>query len=118
MLNQPWVGFSWEGWIIEQILIFFNNNDIRFDGPYYFRTNDGYELDLIITLFGEIWGIEIKLTTFPTKHDLEKLQKTGRLINADRMALISKTKKTIIGTDIISTNLRHFLKYISKKRTE
>ena len=66
LLSQPWVGASWEGWVIEQILIFLNNTGATFDGPYYLRTNDGYEVDLIIVLSGVTYTIEIKLTSLTT----------------------------------------------------
>ncbi len=118
LLNRPWVGYSWEGWIIEQIIIFLNNNDYRFDGPYYFRTRDGSELDLVVTISGELWGIEIKLTTSPTIQDFKNLEKTGRLLNVAKMALISRTRKPIAGTDILSANLRNFLDFILIEKTD
>jgi len=117
LLNQPWAGYSWEGWIIEQIIIFLNNNDCRFDGPYYFRTSDGSELDLVVTICGELWGIEIKLTTNPTIQDFKNLEKTGRLLNVDKMAIISRTRKPIAGTDILSANLCSFLDFILAEET-
>jgi len=114
LLQQPWVGFSWEGWIIEQVLNFLNNNDIRYDGPYFFRTNDVYELDLVIKIAGILWAIEIKLTSNPGQNDLLRLQKTADFIKADKKALISRTNNSIIGTDTISTNLNDFLSIIAK----
>jgi hypothetical protein len=36
------------------------------------------------------------------------------LIGANRMALISRTRKPVVGTDILSTNLRDFLEFILK----
>lgn len=105
LLTQPWVGFSWEGWVIEQIVVFLQNNDVHFDGPYYLRTHDGIELDLVLTISGELWGFEIKLTTNPTAEDISALERKGRLLNADKMALISRTKKPILGQRVHSTNL-------------
>jgi len=109
LLQQPWVGFSWEGWVIEQIISFLNNNGIAFDGPYFFRTNDSYELGLVIVISGVVWGIEIKLTSYPQKSDLDALQKHAALIGAEKKGLISRTKETIEGTDVVSTNLFGFL---------
>ncbi len=117
LLTQPWVGFSWEGWVIEQIIIFLNNRDIQFDGPYFLRTKDGEELDLVLIISGELWGIEIKLTTNPSAQSLEKLKKTGQLIDATKLALISRTKKTVAGNNVFSTNLTGFIDLILEKHT-
>ena len=107
---QPWIGNSWEGWIVEQIIIFLNNNGINYDGPYFFRTIDGLELDLVIIISGVMWGLEIKLTSAPRKQDIDKLNKVGDLIGAKKKVLISRTKKTISGSNVISTNLYDFFK--------
>jgi hypothetical protein len=116
LLSQPWAGLSWEGWVIEQIVIFLHNNDIHFDGPYYFRTRDGLELDLILIISGELWGIEIKLTTNPGPGDIAKLKKTASWLNTNKVALISRTKESVTGTDIFSTNLRGFCELLHKFR--
>jgi len=106
LIVQPWVGTSWEGWIIEQLLIFLYNNEIYYDGPYCFRTRDGYELDMVLIISGRIWGIEVKLGSAPGKQDMERLNKVGDLIDADKKVLISRTEESVSGGKIISTNLR------------
>jgi len=113
LIEQPWVGFSWEGWIIEQIIIFLNNHNINYDGPYFLKINNISELDLILIISGDVWGIEIKLTSSPGKQDLEKLNKTASLISVDKKALISRTENSITGKDIISTNLKDFLNILA-----
>ncbi|MDY6974494.1 MAG: DUF4143 domain-containing protein [Thermodesulfobacteriota bacterium] len=105
LIEQPWVGLSWEGWIIEQILIFLKTNDISHDA-FYFRTADGYELDLVLKIKSQLWAFEIKLTASPVKDDLERLKKASSMINADKTVLISRTKKEIAGSGIVSTNLK------------
>ncbi len=47
LLGQPWVGASWEGFVIEQIL---TTRAVRGDScdAYFFRTHDGYEADLVL----------------------------------------------------------------------
>lgn len=112
LLVQPWIGFSWEGWIIEQIIIYLRNNDIDFDGPYFFRTNDQYEIDLVVNIAGMVWGIEIKLTSVPGKQDFLKLEKTADLIKATKRVLISRSQNTISDSNTISTNLKDFLKIL------
>ena len=109
LLQQPWVGFSWEGWIIEQIFNFLNNQGIHIDEPYFFTTIDGYELDLVLIIDGQIWAIEIKLTSYPKKEALDRLKKTADLIGADNKVLISRTQTTIENANVYSTNLKDFL---------
>ncbi|RQV96782.1 ATP-binding protein [bacterium] len=113
LINQPWVGNSWEGWIIEQIIIFLNNSATDWDGPYFFRTITGHEIDCIIQINGYKWAIEIKLTANPGISDMEKLRKTAELIQADKVALISRTSKSIMNTNCFSVNIQDFFKIIS-----
>lgn len=114
LLAQPWVGASWEGWVIEQILIFLNNSGIQCDGPYYLRTNDGYEIDLILSLSGTIYAIEIKLTSIATQGDMHRLQKAADLIGKTVKVLISRTSDHIENQALVSTNLRGFLEYLQR----
>ena len=105
LIEQPWVGLSWEGWIIEQILNFLTTNDISHEA-FYFRTSDGYEVDLVLKVKSQLWAFEIKLTASPGRDDLEQLKKASSMINVDKNVLISRTKKEIAGSDIVSTNLK------------
>jgi uncharacterized protein len=114
LLVQPWVGASWEGWVIEQILIFLNMENINFDGPYYFRTNDGNEIDLIFITDRTIFTLEIKLSSSPARDDMERLRKAADLIGKCQKVLISKTTHPTESTGLLSTNLRGFLQYLQK----
>ena len=60
LLGHPKLGASWEGFAIEQILTIF---DIR--TPYFWATHAGAELDLLITLNGKRYGIELKHSDAP-----------------------------------------------------
>jgi predicted AAA+ superfamily ATPase len=111
LLNQPWVGFSWEGFIIEQILSCLESQGRNYES-YFFRTTDGYELDLILSLEGKKWSFEIKLTGSPGSNELDRLKKTSGIIGADIMVLVSRTEKEIKGEGIISTNLHGVLKLL------
>ncbi len=115
LLSQPWVGASWEGWVIEQVLIFLNNSGTQYDGPYYLRTNDGYEIDLIFVLAGITYAVEIKLTSSPGQSDMQRLQKVADLIGTTVKVLISRTPGYTENADSISTNPRLFLKHLQKK---
>jgi predicted AAA+ superfamily ATPase len=59
LLSHPKVGASWEGFVIEQLLML----DVR--DPWYWATHGGAELDLLVTLGGAPLGIEIKRTDRP-----------------------------------------------------
>ena len=62
---QPWVGASWESWVIEQILAVRGSRGESLQ-PYFFRTHDGLEVDLVLEGSGHRELVEIKLTTAPT----------------------------------------------------
>jgi len=112
LIIQPWVGLSWEGWVIEQILIHLMMNDTDYEA-YYFRTGDGYELDLVLKIKTKLWAFEIKLTSTPGKEDLDRLNKTADMINVDNRVLLSRTKNEIVGSDTISTNIKGILHILS-----
>lgn len=108
LLVQPWVGHSWEGWVIEQILSYLSAQGKPFEA-YYLRTSDNYEADLILNLGNEIWSFEIKLTTSPVPQDRERLKKVSQWIGATKMILVSRTEEIITSDDFISTNIGHLL---------
>ena len=102
--DQPWVGASWEGWIIEQILGHLQSTGQPHQA-HYLRTSDQKEIDLVLEYRGELWALEIKLTSAPDLNDLKRLADTARLINADRVALISRTRDPLPGAKAASLNL-------------
>jgi predicted AAA+ superfamily ATPase len=104
LIVQPWVGLSWEGFVIEQILICLETRGSHYEA-YFFRTNDGHELDLLLILNGKKWAFEIKLSGSPGRDELDRLKKAADMVGADRKVLISRTRRPIEGADVISTNL-------------
>jgi predicted AAA+ superfamily ATPase len=58
--GHPVVGGSWEGFIIEQLLAHLPQAE-----AYYWRTQAGAELDLLLFLNGRRIGIEIKRSDAP-----------------------------------------------------
>ena len=111
LLNQPWVGASWEGFVIEQITATLQNTGNPFEA-YYLRTSDQYEIDLIIEINGQIWAIEIKLSSHPAPEDMERLNKVADSIAADRRILISRIKNSFTGEKTTVCNLRWFLEHL------
>ncbi len=59
--GHPKIGGSWEGFVIEQILM-----RLSHPSAYYWRTQAGAELDLLLLLKGQRFGIEIKRADAPT----------------------------------------------------
>jgi uncharacterized protein len=102
--DRPWVGASWEGFVIEQILGNLAARGIETD-PSFFRTSDGHEIDLVLELRGKRWAIEVKLSSAPKHADIERLSGAAEMIGADRAILVSRTPSTVSGPLATSTNL-------------
>jgi len=105
LLSQPWVGRSWEGWVIEQILSSNAARGLAADA-YFFRTSDGKELDLVLQEGPRLWAIEVKLSSSPTREMAAKLNEAASLIGANRRMLISRTTRPYKAKDYVSTNIR------------
>jgi len=104
LLSQPFVGNSWEGYIIQNILSHFNATS-TFIEPYYLRTSDGYEIDLLFDLGNERWGVEIKLSASRKVEDLKRLQKIGRMVDCTHFALITSAGEAVNGENIYAGTL-------------
>jgi uncharacterized protein len=108
LLAQPWVGASWEGFVIEQAIGQLSSLGRIFDA-YYFRTSDQQELDLVLDLGSELWAVEVKLTASPGPNDMARLDKTADLIGAARRFLVTQTRRPTAGEHRASCNLPSFL---------
>ena len=60
LLIHPKVGASWEGYAVEEVL-----KAVQPDEAYYWRTQQGAELDLLLFSRGRRFGIEIKRADAP-----------------------------------------------------
>jgi predicted AAA+ superfamily ATPase len=60
LLSHPKVGASWEGFVLEQLLVLPEVHD-----PWFWATHTGAELDLTVTVGSRQIGIEIKRTDSP-----------------------------------------------------
>jgi predicted AAA+ superfamily ATPase len=112
LLAQPWVGASWEGFVLEQILTTLDQLD-RPHQAHHFRTSDRHELDLVLELGVERWAIETKLTSNPSRGDHERLRKTAELIEAGKRVLISRTTEEIFSDRDISCSLPAFIEHLA-----
>ena len=90
LLSQPWVGASWEGFVINQVLGTLQSSGRRFD-PYHLRTSDQREIDLLVQVDSELWALEIKLTTRPGLEDLARLNANADLVGAHRRFLVCQS---------------------------
>lgn len=111
LLGQPWVGASWEGFVIEQALGELSSRGRSFDACY-FRTSDQYELDLVLDFGTERWAVEVKLTSSPGPEDMKRLDKTAGMIGASRRFLVSHTSRSSGDELRVSCNLPFFLAHL------
>lgn len=111
LLAQPWVGASWEGYVIEQALGVLSAEGRTCDASY-FRTSDQYELDLVLDFGKERWAVEIKLTSSPSPEDMARLDGTADLVKASRRFLVSQTRRPSGSGYRISCDLPSFLDHL------
>lgn len=108
LLSQPWVGASWEGFVIGQALDLLEASGLAFEASW-FRTSDGHEIDLVLDRAGERWAVEIKLSATVGVGDIARLDKVADLIGAQRRFLVSQTTRVIEGDRTVSCDLPWFL---------
>ena len=111
LLEQPWAGASWEGWVINQIVSTLQALGEVFEA-HFFRTSDGHEIDLVIDFSKGRWAFEIKLTSAPSSRDMERLNAAADLIHADKRLLISQNRTVFSNGRATSANIRHCLELI------
>ena len=113
LLSQPWVGASWEGFVIDQVLSALQCSGRAFD-PYHLRTSDRREIDLLVQVDSELWALEIKLTTRPGPEDLARLNANADLVDADRRFLVCQSREYLERGSQVVCNLERMLAYIER----
>jgi hypothetical protein len=108
LLSHPSAGASWEGFVIEQILGKLSYLDRQFS-PFYLRTSNQNEIDLILDFGLKKWAIEIKLTSSPSPNDIAHFNKVADLIDADKRILICRIEKPILSETYMVCDLPYFL---------
>ena len=109
LLAQPWVGASWEGFVIEQILAGRSAGGDSWDA-YFFRSHDGLEADLVLEKGREREVMEIKLTSGPAPQDLARLGAVAGLLKATRQSFVCRVRQPVLTADRWVTNLEDYLK--------
>ena len=101
LLRQPWIGSSWEGHVIEQVITAFAQEGRRV-AAYHMRAGDGHEIDLVLEVGTELWAVEVKLTTRPQPSHMACLRESADLIGARRRFLITRLPGTSVnGPDVL-----------------
>ncbi len=106
LLKQPWVGASWEGFVIEQLLGHLQAIGKRVQ-PYFFRTSDGYEVDLLLQSETGLHAVEVKLTSQPQSGDLERARKAASMVGAKTLTLICTkdlTRPSVAKEQVLTLN--------------
>ncbi|WPJ97873.1 ATP-binding protein [Coraliomargarita algicola] len=112
LYGQPWLGQSWEGFIIEQTLTVLSMKN-KTATPYYFRSSDGYELDLVLDWGVERWAIEIKLTSNPSKQEIDRLNKVADMVGATQRILLCRIEEAFGNETLTVTHPEKWLQQLS-----
>ena len=115
LLTQPWIGASWEGFVIEQILTAMQQAGRPYEA-WYLRTSDQKEIDLVLETASQLWALEIKLTTNPSRADMERLNVNATLIGADQTFLICRRNAFLTNGSQTACDLDGMIAYIFKTR--
>jgi len=104
LLAHPKLGFSWEGFAMEQVLARFGEQD-----SFFWATHAGAELDLLLMRSGKRWGFEFKFTESP------EITKSMRIaihdLKLERLCIIYPGKKSVqLEKKIELVSLNHFNK--------
>lgn len=111
ILSSPWAGASWEGFVIEEIFKTRQAHGSSFDA-FFFRSHDGWEVDLVIDDVQGREAIEIKLTSAPSQETVQRLEKVAEMIGANRKTIICRIAEPITTNDLQVTDLQTYLKSI------
>ncbi len=108
LMESIYSGGSWEGYVIEQII---NNLNDAYT-PYFYRTHQGAECDLVLEKGGKIkFAIEVKLSSSPvaSKGFLQSMED----IEAEQGFIIAPVAESyLIKKNILVANLKDFIKVI------
>ncbi len=85
LTSSPSLGKSFEGFVVEQV-IQLSQPDWY---PYFFRTSDGIESDLLLTKGKKIVPIEIKARPTSNAKDIKSLEKTLSLLQQPKGFVVS-----------------------------
>ena len=111
LLRQPWVGASWEGFVIERTLGALAGCAAT-PAAGFFRTSSGHEIDLVLDFGTQPWATEAKLTSQPSPQDMERLNRVADLIEARKRILVSQTANPAFADEQISCSLPELIEFL------
>ena len=114
LLTQPWVGASWEGFVIDQALVALQHADRNWRA-FHLRTAGQQEIDLVLEVDSEVWALEIKLTTRPRPQDMARLDASADLIDAQRRFIVCQSCDPLENDSRIVCDLQGLIAYIERK---
>jgi len=85
--THPARGMSWESFVIDQVISLFQQAEPS-SRPYFWRTSQGHEIDLVIDLGRTKIPVEIKLHSAPTAADAAGLRQCMQQLSLKRGYLI------------------------------
>ena len=114
LYRQPWLGHSWKGFVIEQTLAILAAAGKRAQ-PFFFRTSDGYELDLLLDWGTDRWAVAVKLTSDPSTDMIARLHKTADLVDASRRVLVCRIGRPIENPTLLVSDLAGWLRWLLRR---
>jgi predicted AAA+ superfamily ATPase len=107
--THPARGMSWEGFIIDQLVSIFHQAEPN-SQPYFWRTSQGHEIDLLIDLGTKKIPFEIKLHSAPTAHDAASLRQSMRQLHLTHGYLIHSGRENYsLGNGVAALSAEHVL---------
>jgi len=81
---------------------------------FYLRTNDQFEIDLILSAPDGLVAIEVKLTSSPSPKDMTRLNKVADMIDARKRILVSQVPQSSGNGVMISCNLPWLVEHLEQ----
>ena len=78
---------------------------IRIACAWTWRSNDQYEIDLLLSVPAGVVAIEIKLTSSPSPSDMARLNKVADMIGAQKRILVSQVGQPSDNGTMVSCSL-------------
>jgi predicted AAA+ superfamily ATPase len=108
LLGHPVYGFSYESFVIENLIRHYPKHQ-----PYFYRTATGDEIDLLLQRGNKLIAFEIKASTQPTIEN--GFWKSIKILNPDQVFIIAQVDSSYpYQNDIWVHNLETFLKDTDK----
>ena len=110
LMAHPSLGKSFEGYAVELILQLNTLFTPQYE-PFFFRTSDGIEVDLVLQKGRQIVPIEIKAGLSPSLKSVKSLEKSLTILRAKKAYVVHLGKETYpVGKNITAIGIHHWRK--------